>query len=75
MPSLIERILPELKLIESGPERQRMIKYAISGPRTCIAAFLSVVGATAMFVLWDKLVASHRRSCEIQLTWMGLAIG
>ena len=58
MPSLRERILPELILFEPGPERQRMLHEAVSGNRTRLAAFLSVVVATGLFVLWDKLVAS-----------------
>ncbi len=58
MPSLVERLLPELSLVEPGPERQRILQEAVSGSRTRVAAFLSVVVATGLFVLWDKLVAS-----------------
>ena len=58
MPSLGERILPELALIESGSERGRMLQQAVQNPRTAVTAFLSVVVATGLFVLWDKLVAS-----------------
>ena len=58
MPSLSERILPELLLYEPGPERQRILQQAVNGPRTHVAALLCVVGATGMFVLWDKLVES-----------------
>ena len=58
MPSLSETVLPELSLVEPGPERQRMLQEAVSGNRTRIAAFLSVIVATGLFILWDKLVAS-----------------
>ena len=75
MPSLFERIIPELKLIESGPQRQRMIEYAISGPRTCIVAFLSVVGATGLFVLWDKLVASVPSSWSLPVLTILCLVG
>jgi len=58
MPSLSERILPELLLHEPGPERHRMLHEAVYGPRTLAVAFLCVIVATGMFVLWDKLVES-----------------
>lgn len=58
MPSISERLLPELRLFDRGPERQRMLLLAVNGPRTIAAAFLSVLGATGLFILWDKLVAS-----------------
>ncbi len=58
MPSLSERILPELSMFEPGPERQRMLQDAVNGRRTRIAILLSVVASTGVFVLWDKLVAS-----------------
>ncbi len=58
MASLSERILPELALIESGPERRRMLQQAVNNPRTGATAFLSVIAATGLFVLWDKWVAS-----------------
>ncbi len=66
--SLIEKILPELILLEPGPERQRMLAYAIYGPRTGITAFIMVVSVTGLFVLWDKLVTS------IPSTWSLLII-
>ncbi len=68
MPSLREKILPELILLEPGPERQRMLAYAIHGPRTRIAAFLLAVVATGLTVLCDKLIRS------IPSTWSLLII-
>lgn len=58
MPSLSERILPELTLIESGSDRRQMVQQAINRPRTHVVVSLSVIAATGLFVLWDKLVAS-----------------
>ncbi len=75
MPSLSERILPELTLIEPGPERQRMFQQAVNGPRTLVAAFLVVVGATGLFVLWDKLVASVPSSWSLYLMLMLYLMG
>ena len=75
MPSLSERILPELILFEPGPERQRMLQQAVNGPRTRVAAFLVVVGATGLFVLWDKLVASVPSSWSLHLMFMLYLIG
>ncbi len=75
MPSLSERILPELILFEPGPERQRMLQQAVHGQRTRVAAFLSVVGATGLFVLWDKLVASVPSSWSLHLMFMLYLIG
>ncbi len=75
MPSLSERILPELILLEPGPERQRMLQQAVNGPRTRAAAFLVVVGATGLFVLWDKLVASVPSSWSLHLLSMLCLIG
>ncbi len=75
MPSLSERILPELILFEPGPERRRMLHQAVNGPRTIVAAFLSVVGATGLFVLWDKLVASIPSSWSLHLMFMLYLIG
>ncbi len=75
MPSLSERMLPELILFEPGPERQRMILQAVNGQRTRVAAFLSVVGDTGLFVLWDKLVASVPSSWSLHLMFMLYLIG
>ncbi len=75
MPSLSERILPELILLEPGPERQRMLQQAVNGQRTRAAAFLVVVGATGVFVLWDKLVASVSSSWSLHLLFMLYLIG
>ena len=58
MRPLSERILPELTLIDPGSQRVRMLQRAVNNPRTGVTAFLSVILATALFVLWDKLVAS-----------------
>ncbi len=58
MPSISERILPELLLCEPGPERQRMLYEALNGSRTYAAALLSVIVATGLFVMWDKLIES-----------------
>ena len=70
MPSLRERILPELIMLEPGPERQRMLQEAVNGQRTRVAVFLSVVGATGLFVLWDKLVASVPSRWSVYLLFM-----
>ncbi len=75
MPSLSERILPELLLLEPGPERQRMLGQAVNGPRTRVVAFLTVVGATGLFVLWDKLVASVPSSWSLHLPYTLFLIG
>ncbi len=75
MPSLSERIFPELILLEPGPERQRMLQHAVNGPGTRAAAFLVVVGATGLFVLWDKLVASVPSSWSMYLMSMLFVIG
>ena len=75
MPSLSERILPELTLLEPGPERQRMFQQAVNGPRTLVAAFLVVVGPTGLFVLWDKLVASIPSSWSLYLMFMLYLLG
>ena len=75
MPSLSERTLPELTLLEPGPERQRMFLEAVNGPRTRVAAFLVVVGATGLFVLWDKLVVSVPSSWSLYLMLMLYLVG
>ena len=75
MPSLSERILPELTLLEPGPERQRMFQQAVNGPRTRVAAFLVVVGPTGLFVLWDKLVVSVPSSWSLYLMLMLYLMG
>ncbi len=75
MPSLSERILPELILLEPGPERQRMLQQALNGQRTRVAAFLFVVGAAGLFVLWDKLVASVPSSWSLPLIYMLYLVG
>jgi len=75
MPSLSERILPELTLLEPGPERQRMFQQAVNGPRTRVAAILVVVGPTGLFILWDKLVASIPSSWSLYLMLMLYLLG
>ena len=77
MPSLSERILPELNLFEAGAERRRMLQDAVNGQRTRAAAFLVVVGATGLFVLWDKLVASvpSRWSLHLMLALYLISFG
>ena len=75
MPSLSERIFPELARLEPGPERLRMIQQAVGGPRTHAALFLSVVVSTAVFVLWDKLVASVPSRWSVYLLFALCIIG
>ncbi len=75
MPSLSERILPELTLLEPGPERQRMFQQAVNAPRTRVAAFLVMIGATGLFVLWDKLVVSVPSSWSLYLMLMLYLMG
>ena len=75
MPSLSERILPELNMFEPGPERQRMLQDAVNGRRTRIAVLLSVVASTGVFVLWDKLVASVPSRWSVYLLFTLCLIG
>jgi len=75
MRSLSETILPELLLFEPGPERQRKLQQAVNGPRTHATAFLCVIGATGLFVLWDKLVASIPSNWSLVLIFMLYLIG
>ena len=70
MPSLSERIVPELALIEPGPERQRMLQEASFGQRTRVAVFLFVVSATGWFVLWYRLFASAPTNRLLYLLFM-----
>jgi len=58
MPTLNERILPELLLFESGPERKRMLKQVHSTPRTMVAAVLFGLANFALYVLTsDSIIA------------------
>ncbi len=68
-------MLPELILFEPGPERKRMLQQAVNGPRTLAAAFLSVIVATGLFVLWDKLVASVPSRWSVYLLFILSLIG
>ncbi len=52
MPSLSERILPELILIEPGPERQRMLGHAFQGQRTLVAEARSRL--VKLYEAWGK---------------------
>ena len=75
MPSLGERMLPELILVEPGAERQCMVRHAVNGQRTRVAVFLAVVGSTGVFVLWDKLVASVPSRWSVYLLFMLCLVG
>jgi len=75
MRSLSETILPELLLIEPGPERRRMLQEAINGPRTRTTTFLCVIGTTSLFIMWDNLVASVPSKWSLVLIFMLYLIG
>lgn len=75
MRSLSETILPELLLFEPGPERRRMFQEAVYGPRTLTTAFLCVIGATGLFIMWDKLVASVPSNWSLVMIFMLNLIG
>ena len=56
MPSLNERILPELLLFEPGQERKRMLKQVQRTPRAMVAAILFGLTNSALYVLTAEYI-------------------
>ena len=56
MPSLNERMLPELLLFRPGQERKRMLKQVRSTPRAIVASVLFGLANCALYVLTSEYI-------------------
>ncbi len=75
MPSLNERILPELLLFKPGQERKRMLKQVRSTPRAMVAAVLFGLANFTLFVLTsDYIIALGLSKSMVTLLYLAYVL-